>query len=356
MNIEGYIKKYGDVPFLVKPFNEVDNVILSTVSYIDFDGILDVNNSLTLKEAAKLFFERYNKQEIKTSFYSIKTAIEILDLLRKSIRYKDAILYNYIYKRNDREQFSALFIDLTDNLTYISFEGTDELISGWGEDAALSYDFPVPAQRDAIDYVNDNIPKFTNRKYILGGHSKGGNLALVAGMYASFLVRNKITKIYSNDGPGLRIDEYNNNRYKRIQNKYVLIVPKDSIVGMFLNSKSEKQVIDTTIRGPITHCFKFWMVEDDHFKRSSLTAFSKKIDEIVTTWVESYSYSERKEFINNILDIFKACNIESLIDIRDAKVKSVMKLLKESKKLDKKSKGIMVSLLMTSIESLKIHN
>lgn len=353
MNIEDYIKKYGDIPFLVKPFNEVDNVILSTLAYIDFDGILDVHKKLSLKKASKLFFDRYNKLEIKTSFYSIKTAIEILKLIKDSVRYSDLTLYNYIYKRNDSEQFSALFIDVTNKLTYISFEGTDELISGWGEDAALSYSFPVPAQKDAIDYINTRIPKFDNRNYILGGHSKGGNLALTAGMYASFLIRKKIKKIYSNDGPGLRINEFKSRKYKKIEHKYELIVPKYSIVGLFLNPKEEKTVIDTTIRGPLTHCVKFWTVQNDHFKRAKLSPFSEKMDEIITTWLETYNYEERKEFIANILEIFRKCNIESLTEIRDSKITSIIKILKESKKLDKKSKGIMLSLITTSIDTIR---
>ncbi len=352
MTIEDYIKRYGDVPFLIKPFNEVDNVILSLISYLDFDGILDVNESLTLKEAAKLFFKRYNKLEIKTSFYSIKNAIETFDLIKDTIRYSDLRLYNYVYKRDYYEQFSALFIDLTDKLTYISFEGTDELISGWGEDAALSYSFPVPAQKDAIDYVNKRIPIFDNRKYILGGHSKGGNLALVAGMYAKFSIRRKIIKIYSNDGPGLRLKEFKSIRYKRIEHKYHLIVPKYSIVGMFLHPKVDKIVVDTTIRGPLTHCVKFWRVKNDHFKRSEITPFSKKLDETITTWLESYNDLERKEFINNILEIFRKCHIESLLDIKEAKLKSAIKILRESKKLDKKSKGILVALFTTSIDSI----
>ena len=45
MSIFDYISKYGDYSFLDKGFNEVDNVILSVLSYVDFDGIKGMSNS-----------------------------------------------------------------------------------------------------------------------------------------------------------------------------------------------------------------------------------------------------------------------------------------------------------------------
>ena len=351
MGIDGYIKKYGHLTFQEKEFNEVDNVILTVLSYIDFDGIIEDDERVPLREAGNMFFKRYDKKEIKTIF-STKAAIEMFKEIKDTRRYGDLILYDYVYKRSDEEQFCALTIDIDDRLSYISFEGTDELISGWAEDAAMSYKFPVPAQKDAIKYVN-HIPLMNHRKYILGGHSKGGNLALVAGMYTHFWLSRKIIKIYSNDGPGLRNKEYYSHRYKRIEDIYELIIPKNCIVGLFLHPKKDKHVIDTLTFGPITHCTKFWTVEDDHFKEASLSHSSEKLDAILTTWLETYNYEEREEFINNILEIFKKCNIDSLLDIKETKLLGVINILKESTKLDKKSKDIILSLLTTSIDMMK---
>ena len=120
---------------------------------------------------------------------------EILDYIKNEIRYKDLYLYNYSYKRDHDKQFSALFIDINEKLTYISFEGTDDLISGWKEDFQMTYMFPIPGQREAIKYINKSIPLFTDRKYVICGHSKGGNLSVVAGMYANPLIKNKIKRI-----------------------------------------------------------------------------------------------------------------------------------------------------------------
>ena len=57
--ISDYLKDYGKYTFLEKEFNEVDNVILSMLSYIDFYGIVPMIDcgSITLKEASNLFYK-----------------------------------------------------------------------------------------------------------------------------------------------------------------------------------------------------------------------------------------------------------------------------------------------------------
>ena len=54
MNIIDYIKKYGDYSFKEKSFNEVDNAILSLLSYINFSNIVSNNNrnKIRLEDAA----------------------------------------------------------------------------------------------------------------------------------------------------------------------------------------------------------------------------------------------------------------------------------------------------------------
>ena len=47
--------------------------------------------------------------------------------------------------------------NITKNLSYIAFEGTDQLISGWKEDLKMAYKFPVLAHEYAINYINDNF-------------------------------------------------------------------------------------------------------------------------------------------------------------------------------------------------------
>ena len=49
----------------------------------------------------------------------------------------------------------------------------------------MAIQFPVEAQKRAISYLNRHFT-FGHAPLIVGGHSKGGHLALVGSMYANF--------------------------------------------------------------------------------------------------------------------------------------------------------------------------
>lgn len=53
--ISSYIRKYGHLSFKELEFNEVDNVILAVLSYLDFDGIIEIFDRVSLESAAKTF-------------------------------------------------------------------------------------------------------------------------------------------------------------------------------------------------------------------------------------------------------------------------------------------------------------
>ena len=204
MDIKAYLKKYGDKTFAELPLTAADKVILAYLSYLKLDGVVyDNGDKKDLQTVAKEFFRSNVKKT--HNIIAVQGAIDMLKEIVNYKRYQNLLLYHYVYEHNSNDQqFGAIFIDYDDIHTYIAFKGTDDLVSGWKEDAELSYKFPVVAQTKAIKYVNKRIPLFSKRKYILSGHSKGGNLAEVAGMYMKKSRFKKVEKIYSIDGPGLK--------------------------------------------------------------------------------------------------------------------------------------------------------
>ena len=56
-DIIDYIKWRGDLPFSADPFNDVDNLILSELSYLKFDGIVPPDGRhVPLSEARDRYF------------------------------------------------------------------------------------------------------------------------------------------------------------------------------------------------------------------------------------------------------------------------------------------------------------
>ena len=103
------------------------------------------------------------------------------------------------------EQFAAVTVETGDGAVYLSFRGTDDTLAGWKEDFNLACVSEVPAQKKAVQYVQDVAKQFPRRKLRLGGHSKGGNLAVWSGVFCRAAVQKRIQAVWSNDGPGLSL-------------------------------------------------------------------------------------------------------------------------------------------------------
>ena len=340
MTIVEYINKYKDKTFDEVSLNEVDNVIFSAISYIDLDNIV-CNRSyskIKIREASEQYFENYRKK--KNNMIVYKHAMEIFSYIADTKRYGDLYLYNYSYIGDYKIQFSAVTIEINKDLIYISYEGTDHLVSGWKEDFKMSYTFPVPAQRFAIRYLDRYI--VSRKKIILGGHSKGGNLALVAGMYANHFVRKRIVSIFCNDGPGLRKAQIESYRYKDIVNKLITIIPNYSFVGLLLRHSSNYKVILSSKKGILAH---------DFFK-TDLSTFSKILDKGMLDWVNKYNDFERKKFTESLFSVFERTNIHSLVEIMDNK-KLVLKLIYESRSIDKTTKKMLREFIWIVFEYAK---
>ena len=334
-NYYNYIEYYGNYSFEEREFNEIDNVILSMIIYIDFTGI--VKGKKTLAEVSKELHEKYSKEQIEKLFASDQEGARLLGKISTKRRYKDIVMFNYSSNRNSSSQFSAVTFDLGNSYYFIAFEGTDELISGWEEDLRMSYSFPVEAHVLAKKYIN----KFTisNAKLILGGHSKGGNLALVAAMYSNLFVKMRIKKIYSNDGPGLRKEQIESKRYRRLEKKYVHIIPNSSIVGLFLNHSNNDKVIKSSMPGFISHAPSTWQINYNTFERAKLSRFSKVFDEGFSKWLDKYTNEERELFTKGFFDILRENNIETLLQFRD-NYKLITNVIKTSKNIDPKIKDM----------------
>lgn len=332
MSLFDYLEKYGDKSFEEVSFNEVDNILLASLSYVNFYGIITSNSlkKITLKEAGDKYFEFYpSKQKY---ILSVRQAVKILKTMKDTKRYGGLYLYNYIYKSGSEQQFSAVTIEINPKLVYVSFEGTDHLVCGWKEDFMMTYKFPVESQKRAIEYVNKYF-FFTNKQIILGGHSKGGNLAMVAGMYTHFWIKNKIINIYNNDGPGLLKEIFNSKQYNSIAERLITIIPNYSIVGILLYHSYHYIVVKSSKKGPLAHDLYNWMVEDNSFVRAELDTYSEVLDVELKLWLDKYSKEERKRFVFAMFKVFELANVNSLIELMDDK-RLFLELINNVKELE----------------------
>lgn len=350
MNIIEYIERYGDKTFDELELTEIDKLIFSLLSYVEYNGIISNNfhNKKTIKETGDIFFSKITKKEIKKKMITIRMGINVFDKVRSSKRYGDLLLYNDIYIGDEESQFSAVCIEINPKLVYVSFEGTDYLVSGWEENFKMAYEYPVKAQRLAIKYLNERF-LFKNCKLIVGGHSKGGNLALVAAMECNPIIRKKIIKVYSYDGPGLRKKQIESKKYRKIKDKYTHIIPNNSIFGLLLRNDKNYIVIKSDRKGIMAHDPTTWQLENTQLVLSELSAFSIILEKGITDWLNKYDDKTRKKFVDALADLFKKNKIVSIMEIVE-NYKLVIDILKEAKSMDSEVKEISKDLIKILID------
>ncbi len=328
MKMIDYIEKNGNLSFSEKELNEVDKLIFANLSYVDFKDIVSSNDT-NKKRIEDVYLEfKKEKYHLKKNIIAIKGGIELLFAIAKTKRYKDLLLYNFEHNVDEKEQFGAVTIEINKNLVYVSYEGTTEEMIGWEEDFYLCYQFPIKSQKSAIKYLNKHFT-FKNQKIILGGHSKGGNLALVSSMYCNFLVKKKIKEIYSYDGPGLLEKYLNKRRYKKIDRKYKHIVPKNSFIGMMLYSK-ENIAINTKSVGIFSHYALNWQVNNQDLEYVNLSNSSIVLHKSIVKWINKYNNQQKKTFVREMFDVFKKNKVFSLLDFMK-RPSAFIKILSDSK-------------------------
>ena len=348
MNIFNYIKKYGNYSFEEKEFTEVDSIVFSFLADADLNDILTKSRKMTSEEIAEKHIELHKNKE--KNILAVREANKLLQIMKDTIRYKDCLIYHYDYIGNFDLQFGVFSIEYQKNKVYIAFEGTDELFSGWIEDFMLSCEFPTISHKKAINYLNKHYT-FSNKELIIGGHSKGGNLALVAGMYSNFIVRSKVKFIYNADGPGLLDKQFYSKRYRTISNKYIHIIPESSYVGLFLNHDHDK-IVKASNKGILSHAASYWVIEDDHFVDSTLNPMSQKLDIKFKEWLNKYNDEDKFNFVSNLDMILRRANVSSALELvsKDSKL---FVLLKEANDIDEETKKQLNELLTIIIDCFK---
>ena len=344
-NLLDYLDWRGDLTLEQAPFNEVDNLILAELSFVEFSGIVPApgeGESVPLHQAAEAFFETVPAGEKIEMGVLVPDAIP--DMLRKmadSNRFRDMKLNCFVswLDTEKAEQFAALTVETGDGLLYLSFRGTDDTLAGWKEDFLLACLPEIPAQKMAVQYVRDVARQFPRRRLRLGGHSKGGNLAVYAGVYAPGSIQKRIHAIWSNDGPGFHDDILDLPEHQRVADRIVSIVPKSSVVGMLLEHEEDYTVVDSNQLGFMQHDGFSWQVLGDHFiTLRQVTQQAHFSDQELRGWVHGLSVEQRETFVGALFDVLTASGAVTLTDLRDYSFKAVGAMVKAMKDLDKETR------------------
>jgi len=318
-NALDYIKQKGSLSFSEEPFNEVDMLMFSMLVYAAFEnhGRSFIAKNGTGPTLLSLLDTVYPEPLPKNASYVFRPRYESWQLMKDHRRFAEVRLDRFLSNfepENDKQFAAAVFCcDVKGvKVAIVSFRGTDSTVTGWKEDFDMAYKNPIPAQADAVAFLESVLVSGYDKVYVCG-HSKGGNLA----MYSSAFVERQeaIEGIYNYDGPGLSEEIIESERWINIRKKVHSFIPESSIIGMLLGHCTEPMVVKSDSKSIMQHNPFYWHIDGTGFVQSDdLTFSSRFLDGTLHKFIESCTLEQKETLVSTTFEIIE---ISQAVKVRD---------------------------------------
>jgi len=332
-NMMDYLDWRGDLTLDQSPFNEVDNLILSQLAYLNLDYVVPPavsGDSVTVREAAERYFAMYDERTVSSRGSLIRVTAALLKKMADSPRFAHARMGKFanVLDFGQMKQFAAVQYWLDDGTIFVAYRGTDHTLVGWKENFHMSFTTPVPSQFEALRYLEDTAGD-AGVPLRLGGHSKGGNLAVYAAVMCRPAIRRRILEVYNNDGPGFDARMTKSPEYRSMLGRIRKIVPQTSIVGMLLEHEEEYVVVRSSQNRFMQHDAMSWEVLGPQFVHlDRITEESRMLDMALKSWLRGMSRAERERFVDALFQVFELAEVRSFRDFSQAKWRKARALIK----------------------------
>ncbi len=316
-NIVSYIEELGHQSFDERPFCEVDSLILAQLSYLNYRNCETCDDpcGCTL---ADIFSSCFGGSYVRNT-WNPDGNIALMRRAARSRRFGGIKADHHvcIIDHAEQEQFSAITFHLNDNLHYIAFRGTDATVVGWKEDFNLSFSKNIPSQRSAARYAQQ-IARSVQGPLILGGHSKGGNLAVCAAMAMSPEQKARILTVYNHDGPGFPPEVFESADYRSICDRIHKTIPQTAIIGLMLGQHESYFVVGSNAFSFFQHDPFSWIVKDGSFVYiKDVDSFSKYTNRTLNAWLNNLDIETRKTFVDALYTILEHTDAFTFYDLAE---------------------------------------
>ena len=338
-NVCDYVKWRGDLNLEQSEFNEIDNLILSRFSYFPFDNIIKETEIVTIKELS----ERFKKQDVSKLPILWKDDVDLFPLMGESKRYGEMNATKYVNKIDveQEKQFSAITILMPDNTIFVSYRGTDNTIVGWKEDLNMSFKSHIASQISAKKYLEMIAVEYPDKKIRIGGHSKGGNIAVYAATFVSNEIKDRIMNVYNNDGPGFCDDVIETPEYQEMIKKVHTYIPQSSVIGRLMNHREKYTVVESVQKGIMQHDLYSWEVLGKAFVTlEEVTNGSEFVDKTIKEWLENVEPAKREQVIDVVFDILNTTDAQTMKELKNNWFSSAKTMMASYKNIDKDTKDM----------------
>lgn len=327
-NIYGYVKWMGDRTFDEKEFNEIDAIVLCTLCYYELKREhFPSEKALTLRETYQIIRAEKNAPPVYTAL-STGENDDLCEAAAMSARFGDVRVKNYTEALDHQNavQFAAVTFEMPKHFNFIAFRGTDDTLAGWKEDFMISFT-RTKAQEMALQYAQENI--VADNVNMIGGHSKGANLALYAAAYLKFDQWDLVSKVYLLDGPGFCPEVLDVSEIEKVNRRAVRIIPEFSIIGMLFEPKiDDTHIVKSSGNGLLQHDPFTWGIEyGELIETDSLAEQAQKLNGLVDRWIENIDPNDRETFINELFGALATDGAKTISDIMEQGLDSLENII-----------------------------
>lgn len=347
-----YLEQFGKYSFAEMPMTEVDSLALCQLSYLKFEGMVPGPGEETGPVVLKSLKEHPDFDKLFADVRFEKNNRALMSRMLEGRRFGEIELNYYVnvVKEKWETQFSAITCRLDDGAVYVAYRGTDETIIGWKEDFNMAFTSPVPAQECGVMYLEGVAEKLSGPLY-LGGHSKGGNLAVYSAMKCRKEVQDRIVRIYSMDGPGFRPEVLEKSGYESVAGRVEKILPHSSLVGMLFESDMHYRVVKSKTFGLAQHDPYTWLVTGNHLvKANDIYESRKKMDNTLNQWILSLDQSQLHTFVDTLFQVISASEADNLIDFTVEWKKSMNGIISAMKEIDDETADALKGMIRSLFE------
>ena len=329
MTILDYLEHRGDLLFEQDAFGDVDNEICAQLSILDFSSCVSTvpGEETPMFAAIERYFEERKGQEL---YLGALMPEGVFDMARRLVgckRFEKTRLTAFRYEikegqtEEEQKQWTAVTFLFEDQTMYIAFAGTDDTLISWKENLNMALLDSVPSQNEAAAYVADVLRAYPDYQARVGGHSKGGNLAVFAAAKCGDEAFGRIFRVYDNDGPGFSNAFIEDPDYKAVRGKVRNILPELSVVGLLLERDLPFTLVKSSAKGVFQHdCFS-WNVIGNRFEEAKEPAKEALLLRKMTRqWLSGLSSGEKTEFVEAFYKLLTATDAKTLTDLFENKL------------------------------------